>query len=347
MRTTLFYLLLREPFGIARSTYSRSETFIVNLGGGWGECIPSRFFGEDESEVASKLEEIADLELVDLDSIDTQLAMLEERTRPQKCVMAAIDIALHDRLCRQRGIPLHELLGADSGREMVTSYTIGIDTPEKMLEKVDAASAYSILKIKLGRDMQQDVKLMQLIRRQVGDKRLRVDANCGWTLEQAKMAIRALADLGVEYVEQPLGRNQIEDMRELSATSPLPIYLDEDIVTSADVHRFAGATHGINIKLMKCGGIAEARRMVEVARGYGMKIMVGGRVESSIAVTAAAHLGLLVDSHDLDANLLVSNDPFTGVVADASGRLTLPRSPGLGVSVKPEYAYIFEELQDA
>jgi len=158
---------------------------------------------------------------------------------------------------------------------------------------------------------------------------LRVDANEGWTLEGAQARLEWLESMGVELVEQPLPAGQIEEMRELRRVSSLPLFADESVHRATDIPRLAGAFDGINIKLMKCGGIAEARRMIAVARAHGMQVMLGCMVESSLAITAAAHLSPLVDHADLDGNLLIKDDPFVGVTV-RGGRLLLPEEPGLG-----------------
>ena len=172
-----------------------------------------------------------------------------------------------------------------------------------------------MLKIKLGSD--EDRQILEAVRG-VTDRPLRVDANEGWTLEGAQARLEWLESMGVELVEQPLPAGQIEEMRELRRLSPLPLFADESVHRAADIPRLAGAFDGINIKLMKCGGLAEARRMIAVARAHGMQVMLGCMVESSLAITAAAHLSPLVDHADLDGNLLIKDDPFVGVTVRAA-----------------------------
>jgi L-alanine-DL-glutamate epimerase-like enolase superfamily enzyme len=254
---------------------------------------------------------------------------------------AAFDIAVHDRIASRLGIPLHQLFGKASGHPLITSFTIGLDTMDEMLRKTDEAKAYSVLKIKLGREVGFDLDVMREIRRAVGEKTLRVDANGGWSPGDAERAIPVLADLGVEYVEQPLVKHSIAELRELKKKSPLPIFVDEDSMVAADLPPLAGAVDGINIKLMKSGGLGEAMRMIAVARTLGFQIMVGCMIETAVGITAAAHLGPLVDYLDLDGNLLVSNDPFTGVTCDPDGTMHLPTGPGLGVKLRPERAAEF------
>jgi L-alanine-DL-glutamate epimerase-like enolase superfamily enzyme len=240
---------------------------------------------------------------------------------------AAMDMAVCDLAGKKLGVPLYELMGIDPRQAPVTSFTIGMDTPEVMEAKVREAGEYEVLKIKMGSD--EDRQILEAVRG-VTDRPLRVDANEGWTLEGAQSRLEWLESMGVELVEQPLPAGQLEEMRELRRLSPLPLFADESVYRAADIPRLAGAFDGINIKLMKCGGLGEARRMIAVARAHGMQVMLGCMVESSLAITAAAHLSPLVDFADLDGNLLIDNDPFVGVTVKG-GRLVLPEGPGLGV----------------
>jgi L-alanine-DL-glutamate epimerase-like enolase superfamily enzyme len=352
-----YRLALIDPFGIARGTQSTKQVFLANIGGGWGEASPTFYNGESDRSAMAALEAMDEVvaALPDLDCIeDAEDAV--HRAIVERCghlssapagapvlpsVRAAVNIALHDRFARRLGVPLHTLFGTAPKGRHVTSFTIGIDSMETMLRKVDDARSYDILKVKLGRDLAHDLVVMREIRRAVGGKVLRVDANGGWTLDEARRALPVLADLGVEFLEQPLKKGSIAELRELHKGSPLPIYVDEDSLVAADLPPLAGAADGINIKLMKSGGLSEARRMVAVARAHGFRIMVGCMLETSVGITAAAHLAPLVDDLDLDGNILSGNDPFDGVKCSPAGELTLPASPGLGVSVKPQYAAEF------
>ena len=227
--------------------------------------------------------------------------------------------------------PLYELLGLDPRATPETSFTIGLAEPEVVVRKVREAAAYPILKVKMGSD--DDREVLTAVR-DTTMSRIRVDANEGWTPQGALDRLEWLARLGVELVEQPLPADRIEETRELRRRSPLPFYADESVHRARDIPRLAGAFDGINIKLMKCGGLAEALRMIAVARALGMKVMLGCMIESSLGITAAAHLSPLVDTADLDGNLLIENDPFVGATVEA-GRIVLPDGPGLGVSERP------------
>jgi L-alanine-DL-glutamate epimerase-like enolase superfamily enzyme len=340
-----FVLQLEEPFGISRVTRTEEERTYIEVDGGWGEAAPASYYGEDEFTVRAALDALNQMELGDLDLVADVIDRANAAVAGNRAAKAALDIALHDRLGKALGLPLWKLFGRAPSRPLVTSFTIGIDTLDVMLDKTERASRFDILKIKLGRDVDHDMAVMREIRRCAGDaKTLRVDANAGWTLDEARRIIPLLADLGVEYVEQPLPMGAIEQLRQLRKDCPLPIYLDEDIHTSRDIPPVAGAADGINIKLMKAGGLTEARRMVAVARACGLGVMLGCMIESSLGITAAAHLAPAVDHIDLDAHLLIANDPFEGVATRPNGELVLPDAPGLGVAFRPGWREQFEQL---
>jgi len=253
------------------------------------------------------------------------IAGLDPEQTAAKC---AIDIAIMDWITKRLGLPLYRYLGLDKNKAPMTSFSIGIDTPEIMQQKIEEAAEYPILKIKLGTD--NDENIMQAVR-SVTDKTLRVDANEGWKDKQEALEkIRWLQTLGVEFVEQPLPAAMLEDTRWLRDRVNIPLIADEAVKTAADIPALATAYDGINIKLMKSGGIQEALRMIWMARSLNMKVMLGCMVESSCAIAAAAHLSPLVDYADLDGNLLIKDDPFRAVIV-REGRLILPDQPGLGL----------------
>jgi L-alanine-DL-glutamate epimerase-like enolase superfamily enzyme len=245
----------------------------------------------------------------------------------QASAEAALDMALFDLAGRRLGVPVCELLGLDPSRTPTTSFTIGMDTPDVVVAKVREASAYPILKVKMGSD--GDREILEAVR-DTTRATLRVDANEGWTPDDALERLAWLHKLGVEFVEQPLPASMIAETRALRRQSPLPFYADESVHRAADIPALAGAFDGINIKLMKCGGLAEALRMIAVARAHGMKVMLGCMIESSLAITAAAHISPLVDTADLDGHLLIASDPFVGATVE-DGRIVLPDGAGLGV----------------
>jgi L-alanine-DL-glutamate epimerase-like enolase superfamily enzyme len=239
-------------------------------------------------------------------------------------------MALYDLAGQRLGVPVYGLLGLDPRDTPLTSFTIGLDTPEVVERKVREASDYPILKVKMG--TAEDRQVLEVVRATSG-ARLRVDANEGWTPDDALERLEWLARMGVELVEQPLPAAMLEETRELRKRSPIPFFADESVHRAADIPALAGAFDGINIKLMKCGGLSEALRMIGTARAHGMKVMLGCMIESSLGITAAAHLSPLADTADLDGNLLLESDPFLGATVKA-GRLVLPEAPGLGVTAR-------------
>jgi len=324
-------LSLRHTFRIARGASDSRRNVLVELEEdgrvGLGEAAPIRRYGEDAASAAAAVEAMAG-------RLPGTRAFAQAASRAavegQRSAEAAVDMALHDLAGRRLGVPVHELLGLDPRRTVETSFTIGLAEPEVVVRKVKEASAYPILKVKMGSD--DDRGVLQAVR-DTTQARIRVDANEGWTPEGALERLEWLARLGVELVEQPLPVDRLEETRALRRRSPLPFYADESVHRASDIPALAGAFDGINIKLMKCGGLAEAVRMIAVARALGMKVMIGCMIESSLGITAAAHLTPLADTADLDGNLLVDNDPFVGARVDA-GRIVLPDGPGLGVTAR-------------
>jgi L-alanine-DL-glutamate epimerase-like enolase superfamily enzyme len=233
-----------------------------------------------------------------------------------------------DWIGQKLGVPLYRHFGLDPGDAPVTTFSIGIDTPETTRQKVREAEAFPVLKIKVGLDT--DEATIEAVR-SVTKKPLRVDANEGWKdREEAVRKINWLESQGVEFVEQPMPAAMIDDIRWVRGRVHIPIIADEACMHPADIPKLATAYDGVNIKLMKCGGMLEAFRMIEIAKSLGLKTMLGCMIESSIGVTAAAHLSPLVDYADLDGNLLIANDPYSGVKV-VNGKLILPDRPGLGL----------------
>ena len=321
-------LRLRHVFRIARGASEVRYNLLVEAEAdgrvGLGEAAPILRYGEDRESAARAVDEMAGRIG---DARTFTLAARRAAVPSQASAEAAVDMALHDLAGQRMQVPLYELLGLDPADTPQTSFTIGLDTPEVVAAKVREAWSYPILKVKMGSD--DDRAVLEAVR-DVTDRPLRVDANEGWTPAGAVERLAWLAKLGVELVEQPLPAGMIAETRELRRLSPLPFYADESVHRAADIPALAGAFDGINIKLMKCGGIAEALRMIAVARAHGMKVMLGCMIESSIAITAAAHISPLVDTADLDGNLLLDSDPYAGATVRA-GRIVLPERPGLGV----------------
>ena len=242
---------------------------------------------------------------------------------------AAIDIALMDWVGKKLSIPLYSLFGLDPQDAPLTTFSIGIDTPEITRQKTREAEAYPILKVKVG--LATDEPTIEAVR-SVTKKPLRVDANEGWKdKEEAVRKINWLEKQGVEFIEQPMPAEMIEETRWIRERVHIPIIADEACQRASDIPKLRDAFDGVNVKLDKSGGMLEAYRMIEVAKSMGMRTMLGCMISSSVSVTAAAHLSPLVDYADLDGNLLIANDPFHGVKVE-SGKLILPRGPGLGLT---------------
>ena len=332
----MYELKLVNPFGISRSTRTSHTVVFLEVDNEFrGEASPYPYYGESIEGTIDIIEKAMEkIEGEDFFTIEWIMDELKKKftLKGTGSAMAAIDMMLFDFSAKKSNLPLYKFLGYRHPEKKQTSFTIGIDSVDKMLKKVDDAAEHPILKIKLGRDVEQDLMVMKEIRKRT-DKTIRVDANGGWTPENALRCINLLADLGIEYVEQPLVKGSFEELKKLKKNSPLPIFLDEDILVSNDIIKVLDCCDGINIKLMKCGGILEARRMISIAKSFGLKIMLGCMIESSLSVTAAAHLSSAVDYLDLDGNLLVANDPFDGMHL-VNTFITLPNRNGIGVIPK-------------
>lgn len=249
----------------------------------------------------------------------------------QWAAKAAIDIAVMDWVGQKLGVPLYRYFGLDAADAPITTFSIGIDTPEMTRKKLEEAEQFPVLKIKVGLDT--DEATMETVRR-FTSKPLRVDANEGWTdKEEAVRKINWLEKMGVQFVEQPMPAAMIEETAWVKQRVNLPIIADEACLHAGDIPKLKGAFDGVNVKLDKSGGVLEAYRMLSIAKALGMKTMLGCMVSSSVSVTAAAHLSPMVDYADLDGNLLISNDPFTGVTV-SRGKLVLPNGPGLGLKAR-------------
>ncbi len=298
------------------------------VGIGEGAAI-SRFHEDPEGAVRTLGGLRSWLETIDPWQFGKVMEEVGRRMPGQFAAKAAVDIALFDWVGKKSDLPVYRLLGLDPEDTPVTSFSIGIDEPGPTRQKVLEAEPFPILKIKMG--LASDEMTMAAVR-DVTQKRIRVDANEGWKdKETALRKIRWLETQGVEFVEQPLPADMIEETRWLRGRVRLPIFADEAATNAESLPRLVGAYDGVNIKLDKCGGIQEALRMIHVADALGLKTMLGCMVMSSVGITAAAHLSPLVDYADLDGNLLVANDPYRGVTV-RNGKLILPYGPGLGVA---------------
>jgi L-alanine-DL-glutamate epimerase-like enolase superfamily enzyme len=322
-------LRLRHVFRIARGGSATRTNVVLEAEYeglvGLGEAAPILRYGQNAETAGRAIDAMAE-RLADPRAY--AIAAARAAVAGEAAAEAAVDMALHDLAAKRMGVPLYEMLGLDPKATPQTSFTIGLDTPEIVVQKVREASDYPILKVKMGSD---DDRAVLTAVRDTTDRPIRVDANEGWTPAEALSRLEWLHSMGVELVEQPLPAAMIAETRELRRHSPIPFYADESVHRAADIPPLAGAFDGINIKLMKCGGIGEALRMIAVARAHGMKVMLGCMIESSIAISAAAHLSPLVDIADLDGALLLDHDPYAGSTV-RGGKIVLPDGPGLGVT---------------
>ena len=335
LRSTSYDLKLKHTFTISRSSRDVSPVVLVEIEHdgivGYGEAAPSRRYGETIETVQQFLSGLDLARFDDPFQLERILDAVHGAAEANYSAKAAVDIALHDWIGRKMNLPLWKYWGLDKGRAPITSFTIGIDTPDVIERKVREAEEYPILKIKLGGE--NDNEIIRTIRK-ITKKTLRVDANEGWKVrETAVEKIRWLEQEGVEFVEQPMPAADLEGTAWVRERVNLPLIADENSIRLHDVPKLQGAFDGINIKLMKCTGLREAIQMVHTARACGMKVMVGCMIETSVAISAAAQFTPLIDYADLDGAALTTNDPFDGV-GIVEGRLVLSDRPGIGVTRK-------------
>ena len=321
-------LPLKHPFKIARGEESVAHTALFRLERdgicGLGEATPIERYDESVETIGAYF---AEHRLASDDPYRME-ALLHRGIPP--AARAGLDLALHDLIGKELDKPLYELLGLDPGTTPLTSFTIGISDRAAMARKIDEIGDHPVLKVKLGLGTAaEQIETIALVRERFTGT-LRIDANEGWTVENAIAILRALARFDVELCEQPIAAGSPDGLRAIRDASPIPIVTDEDSLDEFDLPRLYGCVDGVNVKLAKCGGIRAALRMIHTARALGMKVMLGCMVESAIAATAAAQLSPLVDWADIDGPFLIANDPFAGVTYER-GKLVLPNAPGLGV----------------
>jgi L-Ala-D/L-Glu epimerase len=328
--TRIGTLELAETFVISRSARDSEEAVLVELRhsgvSGFGEAQPVDRYGESAESAQAYVEEHAELLGDDPFALDEVMERLPAR---EFAARAALDAALHDLQGKLLGQPVWRLLGVRRAGPP-TSWTVWLGEPEDMAGRAQRAlDRFQRLKLKLGAGDGRDVDRVRAVRGVAGDLPLQVDVNEAWSLDEALEALPQLAELGVEYCEQPLPAGD-PGGPELKERSPLPIYVDEDCHTLADVAACAERAHGINVKLAKSGGIREAMRMVHAARALGLGCMLGCMVESGLGISAGAQVASLFDHVDLDGNLLLAHDPWPGV-SFVDGVQLPPEEPGLGV----------------
>ncbi len=325
-------LKLRQAWGLSRGTWTTRRNAFVRLERdgitGLGEAAPIARYNETAESAAAFIEKARPVLDRDLRDYAVRFAEVESAGPGEHAAKAALDMAVLDWVAKKLGVPLWRLLGLGRDKVLTTTYSIGIDEVPVMQQKVRDAADFGVYKIKVG--TADDRKIIEGIRA-VTTKPLRADANEGWkTKEEALEMIDWLAGQGVELIEQPLPAARLEDYAWLKDRVKIPVFADESLILPSDLPRIAPYFHGVNVKLMKCGGVQEAVRLAGLARALGLKLMIGCMIESSLGISAGAAVASLFDYADLDGNLLISNDPFRGVET-VKDRLVLNDKPGLGV----------------
>ncbi|MFH1269320.1 MAG: dipeptide epimerase [Planctomycetota bacterium] len=327
-----FDLPLRHVFTISRGSSTVSRTLVVELEQegvrGYGEAGENEYYGATIENMSAALERVRPrLESSTLDDP----ADLWEELRPQLALntfaQCAVDIAAHDLWGKLRGEPVWKLWGLSLDNLPVTDYTIGIDSIDVMVAKMREFAGWPVYKIKLGTP--EDIEIVRALREHT-EAVFRVDANCAWGVEETLRNAAALKPLGVEFIEQPLEPGDWEGMKEVFAKSALPVIADESCQIEPDVDACSGYFHGVNVKLVKCGGLTPARRMLARAKRLGLKTMVGCMTETSVGISAIAQLLGMLDYVDMDGALLLAEDIATGVTIDR-GRVRFPEENGCGV----------------
>ena len=342
LRHEVLRLALRDPFLIARSDHDAGHavtTVVVELRDdrfagvvGIGEGYPDRFYGETVETMGAVFPLLLDAVGPDFDPSPSGLRAAGDRLgaaiRWNGGAKCAVDVALHDLVGKVTGQPVHRLLGLSTDIPP-TDFTLGLDEPSVVADRARRAGAFPALKIKVGGAA--DVATLEAVR-EVYDKPIRVDANTGWTPDEARGLLPRLVDLGVELIEQPFPARRLDWLADLQAVSSLPIVADESCGTIDDLDSLVGVTAGVNVKLAKCGGPGPAATMLARARELGFRTFLGCMEETSVAIAASAAVASLADWVDLDGNLLLADDPFTGLELGSDHRWQLTDRPGLGVA---------------
>lgn len=325
-------LQLRHVFTIANSSRTTTPVVLTEIVydgiTGYGEASLPPYLGETQASVIEFLKKVNLEQFSSPFELDDILTYVDKIAENNTAAKASVDIALHDLVGKIMGQPWYKMWGLNKDNTPDTTFTIGIDTEEVVKQKTrEADPLYNILKVKLGRD--NDKQMIEAIRT-VTDKPIAIDANQGWKDKHYALdMIYWLKERGIVMIEQPMPKHNLEDAAWVTERSPLPIFADESFQRLSDVLRLKGAFTGINIKLMKCTGMREAWKMLTVARAVNMKVMIGCMTETSCAISAAAQLSPAVDWADLDGNLLISNDCFSGATV-VKGKMRLSEATGIG-----------------
>ncbi|MBD3233412.1 MAG: hypothetical protein GF315_06775 [candidate division Zixibacteria bacterium] len=321
-------LKLKRPFGLSRGTTSERENVIVNIENNYGEAAPLYYLGQTAEEITE-----ACRELLENFKTEEDIRYLEENpwrdelTGYPAPALAAVSQAIYGYLAQNAGKPLFEYFGISPQESILTSYSIGIVKPDELEAILNENPGYSAYKLKMGSD--DDIEVIKKFR-EISDAELRLDVNGGWSLNEAIDKMNRLLDYDVEFIEQPIPSGNLDGLDTLTTETDIRVFVDEDLNKFGDIVDLYGKVHGINVKLSKCGLIFDTLRIIQYAKQLGMQVLLGCMVESSVGITAAAHLAGLVDYVDLDGNLLISNDPFEGVITQ-DGTMNLPLIAGMGV----------------
>ncbi len=327
-------LQLRIPFRLSYGASEQRQAHWIRMRGdeGWGEGTIPPYYNISRQSMLEYWQKQSER----LDPLPKRFDEIRDWLDPNgpAPARAAIDLALHDYLSRKQGLPLYAAMGLKRPAPKPSSFTISVDTPQAMAAEALRVRRFPIIKLKLAGD-DEDMKRLEAVRTARPEARLLVDANAGWTQTQAKVYLKFLERLDVELLEQPLGISELEGMGDLQALTSIPIVADESVRTLQDVKVLQEAgVRGVNIKLMKVGGLTPALDMIRWAKEKNMRVMLGCMIETSIGLTAMAHLSGFADWLDLDASLLVTNDPFEGMRFDENATIHVPEKPGLGVILR-------------
>ena len=328
-----YTLELKHVFTLATSSRTTTPVMLTQIEYdgliGYGEASMPPYLGESHESAAKFLAKVDLTQFKDPFELETILNYVDKIDKLNPAAKASVDIALHDLVGKLRKKPWHKIWGYDKEKTPNTSFTIGIDSKEVVIEKVKEAEEYKILKVKLGRDT--DKMMIETIRT-VTDKTIVVDVNQGWKDKQFALdMIHWLNERNVKMVEQPMPKEMIDENAWLTDKSPLPTFGDESVQRIPDVIKAHGVYSGINIKLMKCTGLREAHKMIDLAKSLNMKVMLGCMTETSCAISAVSQLSSQCEWADMDGALLIKNDPFVGTKV-IDGRVVLNDSPGIGIS---------------
>ena len=329
-----FDLQLRHTFTISHDSRDIQPTLIVELRegdmSGFGEATTNQYYGVTVESMIQSLNSVRNLiESHELENPEDFWQIIYPHLQSNLFALCALDCAVNDLWAKKKGQKLYETWGLSTQNNPITDFTIGIDSIENMVLKMKEMP-WPLYKIKLGTD--HDLNIVKELRRHT-DAVFRIDANCAWTAQQTIDYSYKLKNLGVEFIEQPLRADDWTGMKKVYSKSVLPIIADESCIIETDVEKCQGYFHGVNIKLTKCGGLTPARRMIKTAKAQNLKTMVGCMNESSVGISAIAHLLPLLDYVDMDGTLLISNDPACGVTFDF-GKVIYANENGTGVRLR-------------